>query len=326
MNVLITGASGFVGSALCEQIVFHHPEIRKVFAVSRKLQQEQSSSPDRIEFLHSESLAALASSKEKLQGIDCIIHLAARVHQMKDLAEDPLTQFRLVNTQGTYRLAELAARLGVRRFIYLSSIKVNGEGGDVVYSEDSDVSPKDPYGISKWEAEQQLLQLASHTSLEVIIIRSPLVYGPGVRANFLKMLRFVSKGIPLPIGAIHNQRSLIYVGNLVDAIITTVIHPDAANQTFLISDGQDVSTPQLVRLMAKSLGCSARLISIPRLFLLLFGKVLGRSKEIERLTGSLTVNSQKLRNTLDWEPPFTLEEGVEATAEWFQSNSAKNLA
>jgi nucleoside-diphosphate-sugar epimerase len=237
---------------------------------------------------------------------------------MNDQVADPLAEFRSVNSTATYNLAQAAAKAGVRRFVYLSSIKVHGEETPHIspYTELDVLSPQDPYGMSKWEAENQLKKLAHQTRLEVVILRPPLVYGPRVKANFLQMIRTVKKGIPLPLGAIRNQRSLVYVENLADAIINAAIHPAAANQTFLISDGEDLSTPQLIRRVARSLDCPPRLLSIPVSWLKLMGKLTGKSATVSRLTGSLVIDSSKIRNTLSWTPPYT-------TADWYLDRPSK---
>lgn len=254
--------------------------------------------------------------------VDTVIHTAARVHVMRDAVNNPLEAFRDVNVAGTLNLAKQASACGVKRLIYLSSIKVNGEGTapQQFYREADPTQPLDPYGISKWEAEEQLRQIAAETGLEVVIIRPPLVYGPGVKANFLQMMRVIQKGIPLPLGSLRNRRSLIYVENLADAIITTALHPKAANQTFLVSDASDLSTPQLIRYLAKSLGRSPRLIPVPVPCLKLLGKLTGKSAAINRLTGSLAVDSSKIRQTLNWTPPYTVEQGLAATATWFKQS------
>jgi UDP-4-keto-D-QuiNAc 4-reductase len=325
MKVLITGASGFVGQIVATRIAAQYPIFTTISAVFR-----QPNLPTafplhpRISPVIAPSLEALAKNTKLLANIDCIIHLAARVHQMNDQVADPLTEFRAVNTTATLQLAQAAAAAGVRRFIYLSSIKVHGEetAGISPYTESDILTPQDPYGISKWEAETQLKQLASQTGLEVVILRPPLVYGPKVKANFLQMLRIVQKGIPLPLGAIRNRRSLIYVENLADAIINAALHPAAANQTFLVSDGEDLSTPQLIRHVAQSLHCPPRLLPIPAPCLKLIGKLTGKSSAVSRLTGSLVVDSTKIRQTLNWQPPYTLDQGLQATADWFKSTNA----
>jgi nucleoside-diphosphate-sugar epimerase len=325
MKVLITGANGFVGQAVCQRIVACYPQFTTVYALVRHPDawRSQSAAPQ-IKQIVFPSLAELADASELLAEVDCIIHLAARVHQMNDRATDPLAEFRAVNTSSTIALATTATKAGVRRFIYLSSIKVHGEEttAQTAYSEVDQLHPNDPYGISKFEAEAQLRQLAERSNLEVVIIRPPLVYGPGVKANFLQMLRIVDKGIPLPLGAIRNRRSLIYVENLADAIITSAHHPAAANQTFLVSDGEDVATAQLIRHIATAMRRSPRLLPIPVFCLKLLGGLFGKSAAVSRLTGSLVINSNKIRQTLNWQPPYTLNQGLQITADWFKSSQS----
>ena len=326
MNILITGASGFVGKVVCDRLASTYPLFTSIYAVYRNPEiLNPATIHPKITPLISHSLDDLASNTEILSKIDCIIHLAARVHQMKDKASDPLTAFRAINTTATYNLAKAAAQAGIQRFIYLSSIKVHGEETEKTsyYTELDQLYPQDPYGISKWEAENQLVQLAHETKLEVVIIRPPLVYGPNVKANFLQMIRTIKKRIPLPLGAIRNQRSLVYVENLADAIICSAIHPNAANQIFLVSDGEDVSTSNLIRKIAKALRCSPRLLPIPVFWLKLLGKLISKSAPIDRLTGSLVVDSRKIRTTLNWIPPYTLDQGLQATADWYLDRSSK---
>jgi nucleoside-diphosphate-sugar epimerase len=253
-----------------------------------------------------------------LAGVDTVIHLAARVHIMDDTAADPLTQFRKVNVEGTARLAREAAKAGVRRLVFISSIKVNGEETGTPYTPDSPPNPADPYGISKWEAEQALLTIGAETGLEVVIVRPTLVYGPGVKANFLNMIKVVHRGIPLPFASISNKRSLIYVGNLVDALAVCATHPSAAGRTYLVSDGEDVSTPDLIRMTAAALGVPARLFPFPLSLMRLVGKITGKTAAVNRLTGSLTVDSSRIRSELGWKPPFTMREGLRETAKWFK--------
>ncbi|MGL4499639.1 MAG: NAD-dependent epimerase/dehydratase family protein, partial [Planktothrix sp.] len=267
--------------------------------------------------------------EEFLTNIGAIIHLAGRVHQMTDVNNnDALTLYRQINTEATINLAKQAASIGIRRFIYLSSIKVHGEKqekSNTLYTEQDICHPSDAYAQSKWEAEQLLNQLAQETSLEIVILRPPLIYGSDVQTNFLKLINLVKNGIPLPFGKVNNSRSLVYVGNLTDAIITCLTHPNAKNQTFLISDGEDLSTPDLIRKIAYYLDCPCNLLPVPPSLLKVAGnlgdlgeKLLRRSlplntPTIDRLLGSLVVDSSKIRNTLNWEPPFTIDEGLQQT-------------
>ena len=275
---------------------------------------------------------------DTLCGVDVVIHLAARVHVMRDDSTDPLAEFRRVNVAGTENLARQAVRDGVRRLVYVSSIKVSGEstplttrpvaskippsppfakkgGVGEFFTENDEANPQDPYGISKWEAEQVLHRVAAETGLEVVIVRPPLVYGAGVKGNFAQMLKVLARGIPLPLAAVDNRRSLIYVGNLVDALILCATHSAAAGQTYLVSDGEDVSTPELLRQLGAVMGHPARLYPCPQALLRLAGRLTGKADQIERLLGSLRVDSSKIRHELNWIPPFTLECGLRATAE-----------
>jgi nucleoside-diphosphate-sugar epimerase len=251
-------------------------------------------------------------------GIDIVIHLAARVHIMDDSSANPLAEFRRVNVEGTAQLAREAAKAGVRRLVFISSIKVNGEGNVTPYTPDSPPNPSDPYGISKWEAEQALRIIETETGLEVVVIRPTLVYGPGVKANFLNMMKIISRGIPLPLASITNRRSLLYVGNLVDALTACAVHPVAAGRTYLISDGEDVSTPELIRRTANALKVPVLLLPVPLSLMRLAGKLTGKSGAVNRLTGSLTVDTTKIRQELGWNPPFTMEDGLAETARWFK--------
>ena len=316
MKMMITGATGFVGRVLTQRLLDDGYTVRGTLLPGE--------SPDR---LTPDVLPTVVASlgpdtpwQHALTGVDTVVHLAARVHIMDDPASDPLTEFRKVNTEGTARLAAEAARCGVKRLVFISSIKVNGEETDTPYVEESPVKPADPYGISKWEAEQALRQIEAETGLEVVIVRPTLVYGPGVKANFLKMMQAIKRRIPLPFASINNQRSLIYVGNLVDALATCATHPVAAGKTYLVSDGTDVSTPELIRQTAAALAVPARLLPFPVSLMRLAGKLTGKNGAVNRLTGSLTVDSSKIRRELGWVPPFTMEEGLKETAEWFKDN------
>ncbi len=263
-----------------------------------------------------------ANWRESLVGVDSVIHCAARVHVMSDTEVDPLAAFRKVNVEGTLNLAEQAVRAGVRRFVFISSIKVNGEGtrSGKPYAADDTPAPSDPYGVSKLEAEQGLLALAGRTAMEVVIIRPVLVYGPGVKANFLNMMRWLDKGIPLPFGAIDNRRSLVALDNLVDLIITAINHPAAANQIFLISDGEDLSTTQLLRRTAAALGKNARLLPVPSWMLSSAAKLVGKDALSQRLCGSLQVDIQKTRTLLQWNPPVSVNDALKTVATQYMSD------
>ena len=217
----------------------------------------------------------------------------------------------------------MAAINGVKRFVYVSSVKVNGEGCEKPFTEHDIPAPEDPYGVRKWEAEQMLRKVAGDTGLEIVILRPPLVYGPGVKANFLSLFKIVDRGIPLPLASINNHRSLIYLGNFVDAITTCINHHKAADQTYLVSEGEDVSTAELIRRVAAALGRPARLFPFPPSFMRFTGKLFGKSGAVERLVGSLTIDSSKIRRELGWMPPYTMEQGLKETAEWFKEKRGR---
>jgi nucleoside-diphosphate-sugar epimerase len=255
--------------------------------------------------------------KDVLTGYEVIVHLAARVHVLTDTAADPLEEFRRINVQGTLNLALQAVAAGVQRFVFVSSIKVNGEATHlgVPFREVDTPAPLSAYGVSKMEAEQGLREIARKTSMEVVIIRPPLVYGPGVKANFADMMRWLKRGVPLPLGAIHNQRSLVSLDNLIDFLMTCITHPAASNQTFLVSDGEDVSTTELLYRMGQALGHPARLLPLPVSALKVAAALVGKSDVAQRLCGSLQVDLEKTRRLLDWTPPLSLNEGLKKTAE-----------
>ena len=286
MSLLITGGTGFIGRAL-------------ILALG-----DQS--------FHLATRADASEWAPALVGVTTVVHLAARVHVMRDTAADPLTAFRSVNVDGTLNLARQASNCGVKRFVYISSVKVNGENtvAGLAFTEADPPDPQDAYGQSKYEAEQGLRQIAADTGMEVVIIRPPLVYGPGVKANFAALMRAVKNSLPLPLGAIHNQRSLVALDNLVDFIVTCITHPKAANQTFLISDGQDLSTTELVRGMAHAAGVSAHLLPVPVWALEFAGRLFGKADALQRLTGNLQIDSSKARNLLGWKPKISVQEGL----------------
>lgn len=319
-NILITGANGFIGRNLCESLYDKGYVIK---AAIRDIKGYEQLHPDIEKFIIGDIVAT--DLNIVLRQIDTVIHLAARVHILKKTATNSLSEFQRVNVAGTERLAKEAAINGVRRFIYVSSIGVNGsQTKNSPFTEESIPNPYDPYTYSKWDAEQILYKIARDTGLEVVILRPPLVYGPNAPGNFgrlIRLIRLIKRGIFLPLGSIKNKRSFIYIGNLVDAIIKCIEHPDAANQTFLVSDGQDVSTPDLIRMLAKSMGKKARLFPCPVSLLKMIGKITGKSDEIERLVSSLRIDSAKICRELNWTPPFTMEQGLKETAVWFKKHA-----
>ncbi len=310
MKVLVTGASGWIGRCLCTRLIDGDFQVRAaVRSVVQALRE--------FEVALVKAVDDSTDWRVALTGIQVVVHAAARVHVMNDHSTDPLAEFRKVNVQGTLNLARQAAAAGVRRFVFISSIKVNGESTQPgrLFAADDVPAPRDAYGISKMEAEQGLRQIADETGMEVVIIRPPLVYGPGVKANFAAMMRWLQRGVPLPFGAIHNQRSLVALDNLVDLIVLCLAHPSAANQTFLVSDGEDVSTSELLCRMGQAMGRPARLIPVPANLLKLAAALLGKSDVAQRLCGSLQVDITKTRQLLCWTPSLSLSEGLKKAAE-----------
>jgi nucleoside-diphosphate-sugar epimerase len=314
MRVLLTGATGFVGRAVLERMSAL-ANIELIAAV-RKPASEFVGGVTSIQVA---GLEADTDWHQALEATNVVIHCAARVHVMNDQSSDPLAEFRQVNVEGTLNLARQAAAAGVKRFIFVSSIKVNGEGTapGASYNADDVPAPVDPYGISKMEAEQGLRALAAETGMDVVIIRPVLVYGPGVKANFLSMMRWLQRGVPLPFGAIYNKRSLVALDNLVDLIVTCIDHPAAANQTFLVSDGEDLSTSELLRGMGIALGKPARLLPVPSGLLEQGARLLGKQALAQRLCGSLQVDISKTRELLNWTPPVSVDEALGKTAMHF---------
>ena len=310
-SILISGATGFVGGAVVRELC-HRGE--KVVAAVRLYSE---SLPTTVKQVQVGGLSAGTDYSVALKSVDVVIHAAARVHVMHDQVADPLSEFRKVNVEGTLNLARQAADAGVQRFVFISSIKVNGESTKLgkPFTAEDNITTQDPYGLSKWEAEQGLLQIAKETGMQVVVIRPPLIYGEGVKANFKKMMHGVAKGLPLPLGAVHNQRSLVALDNLVDFIILCAQHPKAANEVFLISDGEDVSTTELLQKVAKAMGKKARLLPVPVGLMRFVAKLLGKEDVANRLFGSLQVDSSKAREILDWQPVTTMDEQLKKMVE-----------
>ncbi len=312
--VFLTGFTGFVGSVLFAELK-KLPEFHVVSAVRSAV------SPASDDVVVVGNIDGTTDYSSALNGVDVVVHAAARAHIMRDEVADPLAEYRKVNVEGTLNLAKQAVAAGVKRFVYISSIKVNGESttGLSAFTEVDTAKPEDPYGVSKYEAEEGLRLLAQETGLEIVIIRPPLVYGPGVKANFLSLVKLSATELPLPFGSVNNHRSMVYVGNLVSFIIHCIRHPAAANETFLVSDGEDVSLRNLVTYIRLCLGRSPRLLPVPVGLFKLAGALTGKRGVVDRLVGDLQVDSSKARTLLGWVPPFTVEQGIAATVADFMS-------
>lgn len=302
-TVLVTGSAGFIGSAVLNTLVAaRHTTIGAV-----------RSAPDRPFCVLGPALEPDSDWSQLLCGIQVVVHAAARVHLMQDRTSDPLLAFRAINVLGTLNLARQAAATGVRRFVFLSSAKVNGEqtpSGHAFTSADTP-SPQDAYGISKAEAEAGLKAIGAEAGMEIVIIRPPLVYGPGVKANFAAMMQAVRRGLPLPFGGVtNNRRSLVALDNLVDLIVTCIDHPAAANQTFMVSDGEDLSSADLLRRLGAAMGRPARLLNIPPVVLAAAATLLGKKEVARRLLGNLQVDITHTCDTLNWRPPVSVDEGL----------------
>jgi len=311
-RVLVTGADGFVGTELCRRLVADGFRVRGALWEANDL-------PDGCEVTVVGDIGPTTDWSSALADVGVVVHLAARVHMMSDGAAEPLAEYRRVNVEGTRRLAEMAVDAGVRRFVFMSSIKVNGEQTEgKPFLPDDPPAPVDPYGLSKWEAEQALESICSDGGMENVIIRSPLVYGPGVKANFLRLFRAVDRGMLLPVGALRNKRSFMGLRNLADILVECVRNDAAAGEVFLVSDGEDMSTPGLVCRIGRALDRTPRLISVPAPVLRFAGLVTGKTSAVDRLCGSLVVDSSKVREALGWSPVSTAEEELARVAEWYR--------
>jgi len=314
-TVLVTGANGFIGQALCEVLAASGRAVRKAVRIAV---------PGLSDAVAVGDIGPDTDWRAVLHGMHSVVHLAARTHVLRENAADPLAEFRRINVGGTERLARSAAAQGVRRFVFLSSVKVNGESTTArSLTEDDAPRPEDAYGTSKLEAEQALSRIAAETGIEMVVLRPPLVYGPGVKGNFLRLMRLVARGTPLPLGTVNNRRSFIYTGNLAGAIVKALDAPQAAGRTYFVSDGEDVSTPDLVRGLARALGVKPRLLSLPLAALGLAATLAGKRAEFARLTGSLQVDGSRIRRELDWEPRYSLTQGLTETARWYWGRSGR---
>lgn len=318
-RVLVTGATGFVGSTLCELLVQAGYQVRAALRTDRLV------SGAIAEKVVIGDIAAPSGLAEALDGVDMLIHTAARAHVMNDSPANA-ELYTQVNARGTLHLAEAAAQAGVRRFVFLSSVKVNGEEGGRAYAPDDQPRPRDAYGMSKWSGEKHLLEVAARTSMEVAIVRPPLVYGPGVGANFLRLMRWVDSGWPLPLGSIRNSRSLVSVWNLCGLLIDLLKNPTSSAGTWMVSDAEDLSTPELIRRIGRAMNRRVRLVPVPAGVLLSCGRLIGRQAEIARLCGSLVVDVTRTRVQLGWSPAITVDESLARTASWYRAKYSEDAA
>jgi nucleoside-diphosphate-sugar epimerase len=313
-KILLSGSSGFLGSAVLQRLTDQN-----LVLIGRNSNLKQSN------FFYKE-LTSNEVYSDCLADVEVVIHCAARAHIMKEEVADPLAEYRRVNVDGTLNLAQQAADAGVKRFIYISSIKVNGEStsGSVPFTEKNTAKPLDPYGVSKYEAEEGLKKVAAEIGMEFVIIRPPLVYGAGVKANFLNLLKLLNTGLPLPFGALNNKRSMVYVENLVDFIVHCIDHPAAVNQTFLISDNYDLSLSGLLKLIRKNMNKPTRLIPIPVFLFKLAGLIFRKQDVVDRLVGDLQVDSSKAMSLLEWKASYTVEQGIQTTVDSFLENNKQD--
>lgn len=308
--ILVTGSNGFIGQAVCEGLRRRGASVRPVVRLSGQGEPNAMAVGD---------IGPDTEWRPALEGVERVVHCAARVHVMREHAQDALSSYRQVNVAGTRRLALQAAEMGVRRLVFVSSVKVHGEWTrpGIPFRVTDVLSPMDPYAVSKWEAEQVLQEVSGATGLEVVIVRPPLVYGPGVGANFRRLMALVWRGAPVPLGKVNNRRSMVGMGNLVDILSRCSVDSGAVGKAFLVSDGLDVSTPELVRALARAMGRPARLMPVPLKLLRFGGWLAGRVPEVERLIGSLQVDVQYTRETLDWTPLLSVEEELQKTVDAF---------
>jgi len=313
-RALVTGPNGFVGYLVCNELL-------KRNHIVRAAQWKADYIPKACESSIVGNIDADTDWKLALKDVDTVLHLAARVHVMDDTAADPIPAFRKVNVEGTRRLAECAAKAGVEHFIFVSTIKVHGEATENnPFAEADDASPEEPYSISKWEAEQLLREIEASTDMSVTILRPPLIYGPRVKANFYRLFMMVAKGVPLPFRAVINKRSLLGLSNFADLICRCMEHPAARSETFVLSDGNDLSTPDLVRKIGCALEKKPRLIAVNPYVLRMLGYISGKYNVVKRLTESLEIDSSKVQRMLDWKAPFSIDDELARTAEWYYNS------
>jgi nucleoside-diphosphate-sugar epimerase len=312
-KVLVTGANGFIGRALCLFLK------RKGYVVRAAVRGERIDIPGVDEYVQVGDISRSTDWQQALIGIDLVVHLAGCAHNLKKATAASFNTFRQVNVFATESLAKASAKAGIKRFIFVSSVKVNGEGAIRPYNEKDIPAPEDAYGMSKREAEEVLAGIGARTGLQTVILRLPLVYGPEAKANFKELIKAISSGVPLPLKGLKNRRSFLYIGNLTDAIAVCLVHPRAAAETFLLSDRQDVSTEELVKIISFAMNKRIVLFFFPANLLRVFSKIMGKERAVNKITGSLAVDSSKIGDLLGWKPPFTLEEGIRLTVKNYKS-------
>lgn len=318
-KVLVTGPTGFIGARLCQALSSHAIDFRLAL---RRPQRDVVGDIAVVGDIDGDT-----DWSGSLAGVRCVVHLAARVHVMHDSSAGSLAKFRRTNVAGTERLARQASSAGVSRFVYISSIKVNGERTNhIPFRENDPPTPQDAYGKSKWEAEEVLYRLARETGLEVVVLRPPLVYGPGVKANFLRILDIAASGVPLPFESVANHRSFLFVDNLIDAILRCLDHPNARDETFLVCDREDLSTPELIRRLRRAMGKPMRLFSVSPSLLRAGAALIGCGNEAARLLDSLVVDSSQICTTLGWQPPHAVNDGLQMTVDAYLAERAKSSA
>lgn len=319
-KILVTGANGFIGRQLCQTLR------QQGFSVQAALRRPPPPPTGDLDYVSVGDIGPDTDWTEALRGVDLVVHLAGRAHVGRESSPDSLAEYERINAGGTLRLAQMAAAAHVKRFVFLSSVKVNGEETfDEPFAETDGPAPRDAYGASKLQAEEGLLRLHRQGRLPVVIIRPPLVYGPGVRANFLQLIRWVDYGLPLPLGGIKNQRSLVGLRNLVHFILVCLKHPSAPGEIFLVSDQEDLSTPDLIRRIGGFLGRSVYLLPIPYGCLLVMARLLGKKAALGKVCHSLQVNLGKAHELLQWQPPFSVNEELKHTIEWYKNDYKRNL-
>lgn len=318
LKLVVTGANGFVGRSLCRRL------IQSKYTVVAAVRHSILNVPEPCSYVEIGEINDHTDWLPAIENCDVVIHLAARVHVMNDKTSESLVEFLKVNLHGTLNLARQAAAVGVRRFVYVSTIKVNGEYTDgKPFTELDTANPQDPYAVSKWQAELGLHEISRDTGMELVIVRPPLVYGAGVKANFYQLLKLVYASLPLPFGSINNRRSMVYVDNLVDALVLCVKHPKAVGQTYLLSDGEAVSTVTLVEMLASAMKKQSRVLPFPIQALRMLAQLIGKGSAVERLIQSLEVDNSRISQDLGWLPPYSLEHGLKLTADWFINSRIK---